>query len=102
MTPLTSPQDIAGYLCIECHKPATHWYGNNPLCCACHGGQIYDHTEAVREHDKMFAQLREEIKRLRAENKKLREEIRILSNNIAKLLKEKQKWNNKFPPREHF
>jgi hypothetical protein len=33
---MTLWDDIVGYTCLQCGKWATHWYGDIPICCACH------------------------------------------------------------------
>ena len=37
--PLTPWEEIVGYTCLDCGKWATHWYGDIPICCACHYGE---------------------------------------------------------------
>jgi hypothetical protein len=36
--PMTLWNEIVGYTCLWCGKWATHWYGDYPMCCACHSG----------------------------------------------------------------
>ena len=43
--PMTSPEDIKGEHCDQCGKWASHFYGNIPLCCQCHGGGIWTEKE---------------------------------------------------------
>lgn len=47
--PATPWEEIVGHECIDCGGPATHWYGDIPWCCQCHGGDIVsmDRAEAI-------------------------------------------------------
>ena len=51
--PATPWEEIRGYNCVECGGPATHCYGNAPLCCKCHAGPgsgLISREEAEREN----------------------------------------------------
>jgi hypothetical protein len=48
--PMTMMKDIVGTNCIECNKPATHYYANFPLCCQCYGGDILSEKETYEIH----------------------------------------------------
>lgn len=37
---MTSWDDIVGYTCTQCGHWATHWYGETPICCDCHTGEV--------------------------------------------------------------
>jgi len=49
--PATQWADIVGYRCKNCNAWASHWYGEIPLCCQCHGGNICSaaYTRGVNE-----------------------------------------------------
>lgn len=49
--PVTYWEDIVGHACAECGKPASHWYGDIPLCCQCHGGDVVSAEETARVHE---------------------------------------------------
>lgn len=36
--PATPWDEIRGYNCGDCGGPATHFYGDFPICCDCHAG----------------------------------------------------------------
>jgi len=51
--PATPWNEIRGYNCVECGGPATHFYGNVPICCECHAGPgsgLISREEAEREN----------------------------------------------------
>jgi hypothetical protein len=49
---MTSWEDIAGEKCADCGGYATHHYGNVPVCCQCHGGNMITQEEAKAEHER--------------------------------------------------
>jgi hypothetical protein len=60
--PVTTWEEIAGYACSSCGKPATHFYGmaipEHAVCCDCHtgsfGGGLYTAKEAADAHARVL------------------------------------------------
>jgi hypothetical protein len=52
---MTSWEDIAGVACVDCGKAATHYFGHDPVCCQCHGGDMFTHEEAKAEHARVLS-----------------------------------------------
>jgi hypothetical protein len=48
--PMTPWEFIIGLNCGNCGKPATHFYGFYPLCCQCHGGDMFSEEETYETH----------------------------------------------------
>lgn len=52
--PMTAWKDIAGFACVECGGPATHFWVATPYCCRCHagveGGLAFTAEEAAQRH----------------------------------------------------
>lgn len=48
--PMTPIQYMIGINCVDCGKPASHYYGFFPLCCQCHGGHILSEKETYEIH----------------------------------------------------
>lgn len=46
---MTPWDEIVGYTCLDCGKWATHWYGDVPICCACHYGEPGDEGNYMAE-----------------------------------------------------
>jgi hypothetical protein len=48
--PMTLWSEIVGYTCLDCGKWATHFYGNFPICCSCHAGEVdsFMESEAIK------------------------------------------------------
>ena len=59
--PMTSWEEIAGEKCAMCERPASHFYGWTPLCCQCHGGNIFTAKETAEAHAKILAEKKEVI-----------------------------------------
>lgn len=57
--PMTGWKDVAGKVCQICGKPATHYYGDMIICCACHAGEedggLFTHEEAAAAHKETLA-----------------------------------------------
>jgi len=49
--PMTMWEDIIGEDCVECKKPASHYWLSTPVCCQCHGGGLFSAEETQFVHD---------------------------------------------------
>ena len=50
-------EEVAGITCAYCNlNPATHFWGDNPICCQCHdpGGGLVSPAEAQIAHDEVL------------------------------------------------
>jgi len=56
--PMTSWYDIAGIACLECGKPASHFYEDQALCCRCHGGEFFTEEEIRLSHEAVLRERR--------------------------------------------
>lgn len=48
--PVTNWEEIQGYRCVICSRPASHFWLNAPFCCQCHGGNLCSARE-TRENN---------------------------------------------------
>ena len=51
--PMTAWDTMQGLSCGECGKPASHYWGTKPICCQCHGGNIFSEQETRKAHEEM-------------------------------------------------
>jgi len=48
---LTGWREIAGYKCVECGEPASHFYDGKAFCCKCHGGNYFSPEDVKFAHE---------------------------------------------------
>jgi hypothetical protein len=56
LMPMTTWEAIAGKRCADCGGYATHYFANDPVCCACHGGDMISQEDAKTEHERVLAE----------------------------------------------
>ena len=49
--PMTEWKHIVGKKCVQCEKPASHFWGVYPVCCQCHGGDMFTAEETAFVHE---------------------------------------------------
>ena len=60
--PMSSWESVVGWKCYYCRKNlATHWFGRVPICCQCHGGDMFTPEEAVKEHLRVMRDREQQI-----------------------------------------
>lgn len=48
--PVCEWSEVLGYNCVKCGNLASHWIGDQPYCCQCHGGELFSRKETFVSH----------------------------------------------------
>lgn len=51
---MTPWEDIVGESCTNCGKPASHFWSTDPICCQCHGGNVFSAEETAAIHERIL------------------------------------------------